>query len=158
MRQWTETSQFPFSLVAEVPGSVSSYDIGYLFANTKYEFRVRAMNPVALCSDDNATLLPGSNSDPVDLVSGSVIQQTSQPTLPGAPAVGFQVDQFTTGGKIGLEWTIPHDTGGVHPDTITYSLSLMSVSAPPLLPKADSVASSGWLKIENTGNVVDTKR
>ena len=105
-----------FDLIYEVSGDVYTKQIGYLESETTYEFRVRAMNPVALCSDVDADgqPLPGRPEDPIAYVSEGTVVTTLAPTVPGPPTTkegqfwvkGKDSDGLTTGGKLTLEWTV----------------------------------------------------
>ena len=95
----------------------------------------------------------GSEVDPLEYVSESTVQQTSQVTLPAAPNPGFQIEELTTGGRLAMEWTIPYDTGGVPHDSLNFELELLAIEPGPMIPKAENHLQHGWLQVENDAYV-----
>eukprot|EP00946_MAST-07B_sp_MAST-7B-sp1_P003447 g3447.t1 len=138
-----------FQLIYEVPGDVYTKQIGYLESETTYEFRVRAMNPVALCSDEDVDglPLPGRPEDPEKYVSEGTIVTTLSPTVPGPPTTkqglfwikGKDSDGLTTGGKLTLEWTVPFDTGGALLSDLNFELELVNIESAndPVVPSVN---------------------
>jgi hypothetical protein len=111
----------PWKQLLPVDWSVSqmSFTVGSLRADTAYEFRLRAMNPQAVCFEPGLEYLKG-NADPLKYMSEVTKVTTLHRTPPGtvddivSGVAGVRaVTAMRTGGRVMLEVDNPFDDGGV---------------------------------------------